>query len=111
MKILEKEDDWRISFEKCKPYLTGYNVALDVGARGGEFAYYLNGFKTVHCFEFRGIAKPVEKRFFKRCPDEQKYKFHPIGISDHNGHEYTTNLRVGRIKGRGFVKIKVKTIG
>ncbi len=41
MKILEKEDDWRISFEKCKPYLTGYNVALDVGARGGEFAYYL----------------------------------------------------------------------
>ena len=110
MKILEKEDDWRISFEKCKPYLTGCNVALDVGARGGEFAYYLNGFKTVHCFEFRGIAKPVEKRFFKRCPDEQKYKFHPIGISDHNGHEYTTNLRVGRIKGRGFVKIKVKTI-
>lgn len=110
MKILEKEDDWRISFEKCKPYLTGYNIALDVGARGGEFAYYLNSFKTVHCFEFRGIAKPIRKRFRKRCPDERKYKFHTIGISDHNGHEYTTNLRVGRIKGRGDLKVEVKTI-
>ena len=47
MKILEKEDDWRISFDKCVPYITGYNVALDIGARGGEFAYYLNSFKTV----------------------------------------------------------------
>ena len=110
MEILEKEEDWRISFDKCVPYITGYNVALDIGARGGEFAFYLNSFKTVHCFDFRGIAKPVRKRFRKRCPNGEKYKFHTIGISDHNGHEYTTNLRVGRIKGRGDLKIEVKTI-
>ena len=110
MEILEKEEDWRISFDKCVPYITGYNVALDIGARGGEFAYYLNSFKTVHCFEFRGVKKPVRKRFRKRCPDGRKYKFHAIGISDHNGHEYTTNFRVGRIKGRGDLKIGVKTI-
>ena len=110
MEILEKEEDWRISFDKCVPYITGYNVALDIGARGGEFAFYLNRFKTVHCFDFRGIAKPVRKRFRKRCPNGKKYKFHTIGISDHNGHEYTTNLRVGRIKGRGDLKIEVKTI-
>ena len=42
-----KEDDWRISFNKCKPYIKKFNTALDVGARAGEFAYYLKPFKTV----------------------------------------------------------------
>ena len=104
-----KEDDWRISFNKCKPYIKKFNTALDVGARAGEFAYYLKPFKTVHSFEFRG-TEAMQKRYFKRCQNTKKYQFYQVGISDQNGYEYTTKLTVGRIKGRGFVKVPVRTI-
>ena len=106
-KPLAKELDWKTSWGKCKPYVTNYHTGLDIGARIGEFAYYMNDFKQVYSFEFRQGKK---NRYYSRCTDVDKYHFVRVGISDHNGYEYTTTQMVGKIKNRGKLKVKVKTI-
>jgi len=106
MKMYPKESDWRDSFANCKPYIKQFKTALDIGARAGEFAYYLNDFSAVHSFEFRD----KRKAYFERCINKKKFMYYQVGISDHNGFEYTTSHKVGRIKGRGDLKVPTRTI-
>ena len=105
--MLLKEEEWQSTFERCRPYIKDWSVGIDVGARIGEFAYYMKDFDRVHSFEFR---QGLKTQYMNRCKPNQKYTYTKIGISDHNGFEYTSSQRVGRIKGEGNLKIKTRTI-
>lgn len=102
---LPKEATWRDSWQLCRPHVTNFRTALDVGARRGEFARYLAEFDSVHSFEFRRC----EAGYRERCPGAQ-YHYHNTAISNHVGTEQTTSMKVGRIKGRGTIQVPVRTI-
>jgi len=102
---LPKEADWRESWALCRPHVHHFRTALDVGARRGEFARYLQEFDSVHSFDFRSC----QTGYRERCAGAQ-YHYHQVGISNHVGTEQTTSMKVGRIKGRGGIQVPVRTI-
>ena len=105
--IPKKIEGWNHTFQMAKPYIKENGIGIDVGCREGGFAREMeNDFTHIHCFDFRN----KENMFEHNVMDMNKFTQHVCGIGEIEGEVYTTGHNVGRIKNRGGVKVKIKTI-
>ena len=95
---LEKETaPWRNTYQWAKPYVTNFNIAIDIGAREGGFAREMeNDFDFIHCFDFRSRYMP---HFFMNIKNKDKFKYQIYGISDEPKEIYIASAeKSGHIK-------------
>lgn len=91
---------WLGSWLQCKPYITNFNTAIDIGYRRGEFAQYLlPEFKKVIGFEFR----------FPRNMSLENLEVYNHAIGDENTTRFTSS-KAGRIKGSGPREVIIKKL-
>ena len=69
------------TYEISKPYIDNFRIALDVGARNGDYAKYLaEDFDHSHCFE----PRQQYKKRFKRALENNlnKATWHPVALGE-----------------------------
>lgn len=92
------------------PYIRADGNGIDIGAREGGFAMTMEDyFDHIYCYDFRP-EHIQSKKFYENIKNRNKFTYTVAGIGDKNETRYTTNLKVGRIKERGEVPVKVRTL-
>ena len=93
---------YREQYKFCKPYISKFNTALDIGCDFLEWSIVMiDDFEAVKAFDFRPKTKGI-KKFFRRY--NKAYKKHPNiklykhGLAEKRVTRYT-KPGVGRIKG------------
>ena len=98
---------WKKFYDWCRPYIKGDRIALDIGCDTFGFAQWLeNDFKKIHCFDFRNRETHLKKANINNI---SKFQYHNVGLGEKSDTRYT-KLGVGRIKERGDIKVKIKTV-
>lgn len=93
-------DVWLGSWLQCKPYITNFDTAIDVGYRRGEFAVNLTSeFKNVIGFEFR----------YPRYMKEGNLEIFNHALGDEDTVR-NTSMKAGRIKGNGPREVIIKKL-
>lgn len=91
------------------PYVKDGGNGIDVGAREGGFAMQMEDhFDHIYCFDFRS-EHFVNKIFGKNVKNKDKFTYTVTAIGDKNEISYT-KPRVGRIKGHGSLRVKIRTL-
>jgi len=94
------QDVWLGTWLQCKPYVTNFDTAIDVGYRRGEFARNLTPeFKKVIGFEFR----------FPRYMYQDNLEIYNHALGDDNTTRFTS-MNAGRIKGNGQREVIIKKL-
>jgi len=98
---------WRGTYDMVRPYIVKDTIGIDVGCREGGFSAQMeDDFKHIFAFDFRDKTK----EFARNVKDMKKFTYTVCGIGEKNGHSFTTNNRVGRIKDNGSIKVPICTI-
>ena len=94
-------------YQWARTHIKNFTTAVDVGCRQGEFSANLeDDFKKIYCFDFRD--KSAE--FKHHVKDINKFQYTVMGIGDSERMTHTSSDRVGRIKERGPVEVKIRTL-
>ena len=105
--IPTKIKGWNHTFGMAKPYLKSKGNGVDVGCREGGFAREMeDSFDHVYCFDFRNKFK----EFKQNVNDLTKFTYTVTGIGERDETTFTNKTGVGRIKNRGSIPVKVKTL-
>ena len=106
----QKLQGWKHTWEMAKPYIRANGNGIDVGAREGGFSMQMEDhFDHIYCYDFRP-EHIKSKVFFENIKNRNKFTYTVAGIGDKNETRYTTKANVGRIKDRGGVPVKVRTL-
>ncbi len=115
MKIKGPEDSWarkinrwNTTFQLAVPYIKPNGNGVDVGAREGGFAREMeNYFNHIYCYDFRSDHEKFVK---ENVNDINKFTYTVVGIGEKNEKTFTSSTKVGKIKNRGHVAVKIRTL-
>ena len=104
----KKINGWNHTFQMAAPFIRPNGNGVDVGAREGGFAREMeNYFDHIYCYDFRPDHK---RRLEENVNDVNKFTYTVVGIGEKNEDTFTSSTRVGKIKNRGHVSVKIRTL-
>ena len=66
-----------------------------------------NYFNHIYCYDFRSDHKKFVK---ENVNDINKFTYTVVGIGEKNEKTFTSSTKVGKIKNRGHVAVKIRTL-
>ena len=104
----KKINGWNHTFQMAAPFIRPNGNGVDIGAREGGFDREMeNYFDHIYCYDFRPDHK---RRLEENVNDVNKFTYTVVGIGEKNEDTFTSSTRVGKIKNRGHVSVKIRTL-